>query len=143
MTSSILSLILPENSTWRFLKKGRKAIGFTGGRLVTRDSDGSEVGVGALASADVDDSVANGDTIATRLAVAVGTTPTITLPAVDGEVREVWLVNTASGNCTLDTAGSVKILTGTAEADTLVIATGKAAHLLSNGVRWYHVSNDA
>jgi hypothetical protein len=140
---TILSLILPENSVFRYLKNGRKGIGFNGGVLVTRSADGVEVGVGALAAADVDDSVANGDTIATRLAVAVGTTPTITLPAITSEIREVWLVNTASGNCTLDTAGSVKILTATAEADTLVIATGKSAHLLSNGTRWYHVSNDA
>lgn len=139
----LLSLVLPEDSKWRFLKKGRKALGFVGGILATCDSEGAKTGVGALLTTDVDDSVANGDTIATRLAVAVGTTPTITLPAVDGEVRDVFLVNTASGDCTLDTAGSVKILTGTAEADTLVIATGKTAHLLSNGTRWYHVSNDA
>lgn len=100
-------------------------------------------GIIGLLSGDVDDSVADTDTISTRLAVAVGTTPSIALPAVAGNLREVIVVNTASGNCTLTTPGSEKILTGTAEADTLVIATGKSATLLSNGTRWYHVSNDA
>lgn len=140
---SLLSLVLPTTSTWRYVKNGRSAVGFVAGILCTKQAGNDPVGVGALLTTDVDDSVADTDTIATRLAVAVGTTPTITLPAMTSDVREVFLVNTASGNCTLDTAGSVKILTGTAEADTLVIATGKAAHLLSNGTRWYHVSNDA
>ena len=99
--------------------------------------------IAGLSTTDVDSSVANGDAINTRLSVAVGTTPTITLPAVAGNLREVFLVNSASDNCTLDTPGSEKIFTGTADADTLVIATGKTAHLLSDGTKWYHVSNDA
>lgn len=120
----------------------------TGAEYLVTVSGGKEAGLkvngilGLLAS-DVDTSVANGDTIATRLAVAAGTTPTITLPAVAGNLREVILVNGASGNCTLDTPGSEKIYTATADADTLVIATGKTARLLSDGTRWYHVSNDA
>lgn len=110
--------------------------------------DGTEVKVllssllGVLSS-DVDSSVADTDVIASRLNVAVGTTPTITLPSVSGALRNVTVINTASGNATLDTPGSEKILTGTAEADTLVIATGKTATLWSDGTRWYHVTNDA
>ena len=96
-----------------------------------------------LSATDVDTSVANADVINTRLSVAVGTTPAITLPAVAGNLREVFLINSASGSCTLDTPGSEKIFTGTADADQLVIATGKTAHLLSDGTKWYHVSNDA
>lgn len=96
-----------------------------------------------LLSTEVDDAVANADTINTKMSVVTGTTPTVTLPAVAGTLREVIVLNTASGNLTLDTPGSEKILTGTAEADTLVVATGKSAWLLSNGTRWYHVSNDA
>lgn len=99
--------------------------------------------IAGLSTTDVDSSVANGDAINTRLSVAVGTTPTITLPAVAGNLREVFLVNSASSNCTLDTPGSEKIFTGVADADILVIATGKTAHLLSDGTKWYHVSNDA
>lgn len=94
-------------------------------------------------SGDVDDSVEDTHVIASRVNVVVGTAPTVTLPAVDGVIKEVIVLNTASGDCTLDTPGSTKILTGTAEADTLVIATGKSAVLKSNGTRWYHVSNDA
>ena len=100
-------------------------------------------GLLGLLSADVDTDVATGATIANRLNVASGTTPTITMPAVAGSLREVILVNGASGNCTLDTPGSEKIYTATADADTLVIATGKIAILKSDGTRWYHVSNDA
>lgn len=96
-----------------------------------------------LLSTDVDDSVASGDTINTKVSVTVGTTPTVTLPSVSGSLREVIVLNTASGTLTLDTPGSEKILTGTAEADTLTVASGKSAWLLSNGTRWYHVSNDA
>jgi hypothetical protein len=38
----LLSLVLPEDSKWRYLVKGRKALGFTGGRLVTRTAEGVE-----------------------------------------------------------------------------------------------------
>lgn len=37
---TLLSLILPENSTFRYLKKGRKGIGFANGKLVTRTAEG-------------------------------------------------------------------------------------------------------
>lgn len=96
-----------------------------------------------LSATDVDSAVATGETVAARLSVITGTTPTVTLPAVAGDLREVFLVNSASGSATIDTPGSEKIFTGTADADTLTIATGKTAHLLSDGTKWYHVSNDA
>lgn len=86
---------------------------------------------------------ATGSTIATRLAVVTGTTPTVTLPAVAGNLRQVIVMNTASGNATIDGAGSEEILTGTANAANIVVATGKSAILLSDGTRWYHISNDA
>lgn len=88
-------------------------------------------------------SVATGETISTRLAVVTGTTPTVTLPAVAGTLRRVIVMNTASGNATVDGAGSEQILTGTANANTVVIATGKSAVLVSDGTRWYHITNDA
>lgn len=96
-----------------------------------------------ILSGDVTASVADTGTISTRLSIAVGTTPSISLPAVAGVVRNVTVLNSASGNATLTTPGSEKIFTGTADADTLVIATGKTATLWSDGVRWYHVTNDA
>lgn len=106
--------------------------------------DGTEVKVSASAllgvlASDVDASVATGDTIASRLNVVVGTTPTVTLPSVSGAIRNVIVINTASGNATLDTPGSEKILTGTAEADTLVLATGTRTTLVSDGTRWYNL----
>lgn len=99
-------------------------------------------GLLGLQAADVA-SVATSGTISTRLAVVTGTTPTVTLPAVAGNLRQVFIMNTASGNATIDGAGSEQILTGTANADNIVVATGKSAMLLSDGTRWYHISNDA
>lgn len=99
-------------------------------------------GIQGLQSSDVSTG-GDASTIATRLFVATGTTPTVTLPAVAGNLRQVTVMNTASGNCTVDGAGSEQILTGTANANNLVVATGKSAQLLSDGTRWYHITNDA
>jgi hypothetical protein len=99
-------------------------------------------GITGLQASDVA-SNATGSTIATRLSVVTGTTPTVTLPAVAGNLRQVIVMNTASGNATVDGAGSEQILTGTANANDITVATGKSAILLSDGTRWYHISNDA
>jgi hypothetical protein len=109
---------------------------------------GLEIGVKVNAlhgvlSGDVDSDVADSAAITTRVSLGSGTTPSISLPSVSGDLREVYFLNGASGSATLTTPGSEKIYTATAEADTLVVATGKTAHLLSDGTRWYHVSNDA
>ena len=100
-------------------------------------------GILGLLASDVDSSVADTDVIATRLAVVVGTTPTVTLPAVAGDLREVIIINTASGTATIEGAASEQILTGVANAANLAVATAKTARLISDGTRWYHVSNDA
>jgi len=99
-------------------------------------------GIMGLQASDVA-SNATGSTIATRLSVVTGTTPTVTLPAVAGNLRQVIVMNTASGSATVDGAGSEQILTGTANANDITVATGKSAILLSDGTRWYHISNDA
>jgi hypothetical protein len=99
-------------------------------------------GITGLQASDVA-SNATGSTIATRLSVVTGTTPSVTLPAVAGNLRQVIVMNTASGNATVDGAGSEQILTGTANANDITVATGKSAILLSDGTRWYHISNDA
>jgi hypothetical protein len=99
--------------------------------------------INGLSATDVDTSVATGETVNTRLSVITGSTPSVALPAVAGALREVFLVNAASGAADITTPGSEKIFTGTADADTLSIPTAKTAHLLSDGTKWYHVSNDA
>lgn len=99
-------------------------------------------GILGLQSSDVSTG-GDASVIATRLFVATGTTPTVTLPAVAGNLRKVIVMNTASGNCTVEGAGSEQVLTGTANANNVVVATGKSAILLSDGTRWYHISNDA
>lgn len=140
---TILSLVLPTKATWRYINKGRKALGFVDSVLATRDAEGNIHGVNELTASDVDSSVATGDVINKRLNVVVGTTPTVTLPLAAAFPREVYILNTASGACTVDGSGSEVILTGTADAANVSVATGKAAKLLSDGTRWYHVSNDA
>lgn len=99
-------------------------------------------GILGLQAADVA-TIATGATISTRLVVVTGTTSTVTLPAVAGNLRQVIVMNTASGNCTVDGAGSEQVLTAGANADNVVIPTLKSAILLSDGTRWYHISNDA
>lgn len=99
-------------------------------------------GITGLQATDVA-TIATGATISTRLVVVTGTTPTVTLPAVAGNLRQVIVMNTASGNCTVDGAGSEQVLTAGANADNVVIPTLKSAILLSDGTRWYHISNDA
>lgn len=99
-------------------------------------------GILGLQAADVA-TIATGATISTRLVVVTGTTPTVTLPAVAGNLRQVIVMNTASGSCTITRAGADTIVTGTSlTATTLVIATTHAAQLLSDGTKWYHISND-
>lgn len=120
----------------------------TGAEYLVTVKAGKEVklpvyGVLGLLADDVDASVADTDTIATRLAVVVGTTPTVTLPAAAGDLRDVIVMNTASGTATVEGAGSENILTGTANAANVSVDTGKSARFLSDGTRWYHISNDA
>jgi len=98
-------------------------------------------GLLGLQAADVA-TIATGATISTRLSVVTGTTSTVTLPLVAGNLRQVSVLNTGSGACTVDGNGSEQILTGGANANTLVLATTHAATLLSDGTRWYHISND-
>lgn len=87
--------------------------------------------------------IATGATISTRLSVVTGTTPTVTLPAVAGNLRYVAVMNTATGAALIQGAGSEQILTALANAPSLSVPTTKSAVLLSDGTRWYHVSNDA
>lgn len=120
----------------------------TGAEHLVTVKDGKEVklpvyGILGLLPDDVDASVADTDVIATRVAVLAGTTPTVTLPAVAGDLREVIVINAASGTATIEGAASEQILTGTANAANVTVATAKTARFLSDGTRWYHVSNDA
>ena len=145
MTSRLLSLILPENSTWRYLKNGRKGIGFTNGTLVTRSSAGVEVGVADLAADDVDSTVTGTTkTIAKRVTVFTSTSAiTATLPAASGDLREVIIIK-ASGTSaiTVNRAGSDTIESAAGEGGTsATVALSTQARFLSNGVsKWYRVA---
>ena len=104
-------------------------------------------GILGLQAADVSTG-GDASVIATRLFIATGTspadtTPSVTLPAAAGNLRQVIVMNTATGSCTIACAGSDTIVTGTnLTAASLAIATSHAAILLSDGTKWYHISND-
>lgn len=138
---TLLSLILPETSVFRYLKNGRKGIGFNGGVLVTCAADGTEAGVNALA---VDDcsTAADSTTIATRFFTYTGTasSKTLTLPAVDGEIRDVTILNLSNQTVTV-AAATGKVTYGTTTGgNSYTITTGQATALKSNGSMWYRVS---
>jgi|APGre2960657404_1045060.scaffolds.fasta_scaffold02316_6 hypothetical protein len=142
---SLFSLVLPETSTWRYLRKGRKAIGFTAGNLVTRTAEGVEVGVSNL-TAD-EDTLAAGDAaaVSTRLTVFSGRTAATaaTIPAASGDLRELIIMNanTSSGAVTITSPSTNIYDAGSATAAaTDVIAIADCARYLSNGTSWFRVS---
>jgi hypothetical protein len=85
-------------------------------------------------------------TVSTRVTVCTSTSAiTLTLPAASGDLREVILMKAgATSAITANRAGSDVIVSGTSVSATSVsVAAGLAARLLSDGAKWYHVSNDA
>ena len=79
----------------------------------------------------VTDTDAGSITISARvLVISGGTTSTLTLPAASGALREIFVINDASGTATLPTLA----------AGTEAVTAGTSAHLLSNGTGWYRVS---
>jgi hypothetical protein len=142
---TILSLVLPINATWRYIRKGRKAIGFKAGTLVTRSATGTEVGVSDLAAGEVAMAAGDAKVISKRLTVFSGRTAATaaTIPAASGELRELIIMNanTSSGAVTI-TAPTTSIYdAGSASASaTDVIAIGDTAHYLSNGASWFRIT---
>lgn len=68
----------------------------------------------------------------------------ISLPLASGDLRELIVMRTgATYTATLTRSGSDVIVGATTTDTTVSIAVGKAARLLSDGTKWYHVSNDA
>lgn len=142
---TILSLVLPENSVWRYVNKGRKALGFKGGVLVTRSAAGTEVGVSDLAAGEATMAAGDAAVVSTRLTVFSGRTAATaaTIPAATGDLRELIIMNanTSSGAVTI-TAPTASIYdAGSATASaTDVIAIADCARYLSDGTSWYRVT---
>jgi hypothetical protein len=83
-------------------------------------------------------------TISTRLTHCTSASAvTLTLPAASGNLRQVFILDTGANGITVNAAGSDVIVSATATDTSIAIATVKAAQLLSDGTKWYHVSNDA
>ena len=101
-------------------------------------------GLQGLLSGDVTTVSGTTATISTRLTHCTSASAvTLTLPAASGNLREVFILDTGANGITVNAAGSDVIVSATATDTSITIATVKAAQLLSDGTKWYHVSNDA
>lgn len=104
-------------------------------------------GICGLLAGDVGTLAATG-TISKRLTTFTGTTGlavVVNLPLVSGDLREIILMNvsgTASSVVTL-TGATGTITSATAGLSSITVGIGTVAHLLSDGTKWYHISNDA
>jgi hypothetical protein len=142
---TLLSLILPENSVFRYLKNGRKGIGFNGGALVTRNADGTEVGVAELAAADVASTITGTTgTVTKRLTLCTSTSAvTLTLPPVAGSLRDVIVIKQGANKCAVtkvSTDASNIVVSGAGSADSSDVATASHGRFLSDGTKWYRVA---
>jgi hypothetical protein len=135
---SILSLILPDNKgakiSRRYLKKGRRAIGFEDQQLVVVNSDGIETGIQCITADDFQEHTAAGSI--TKRVNRFNATPAISvaMPSPSGSLREVIVINFGSGTITL--TGTILGGVGT---PTQVLTTAPYAQFLSNGTSWYRV----
>lgn len=101
-------------------------------------------GVLGLLASDVTTVSGTSATISTRLTHCTSaSTVTLTLPAASGNLRQVFILDTGANGITVNAAGSDVIVSATATDTSISIATVKSAQLLSDGTKWYHVSNDA
>lgn len=140
---TILSLILPDNEdssiSKRFLKGGRKAIGFHDQQLVTVNASGIEQGYGSLTADDIQTAITTDDQLITKRCVTFSgrTAATVAkIPSPSGELRELLIVNanTSSGNVTVST-NPLTTINGSA-----VVNVTTSGRFLSNGTNWYRVS---
>lgn len=143
---TLLSLILPENSVFRYLKKGRKGIGFIEGQLVTRSAAGTIVGVSTPTAAETATNSSATVALNQRVNYLTHTSATVeaALPPVAGDLREVIVIkNGANGvNVNINSAdtGSICLSASAAAATKFVVATATAGRFLSDGTYWYRVS---
>lgn len=143
---TLLSLILPENSTFRYLKNGRKGIGFIEGQLVTRSADGTIVGVSTPTAAETATDSTATVTLSQRVNYLTHAAATVeaALPPVAGELREVIVIkNGANGvnvNINSGDTGNICLSASAAATTKFVVATATAGRFLSDGTNWYRVS---
>jgi len=142
---SILSLILPDNRgtniSRRYLKNGRKAIGFQDRQLVVASPSGVENGIQSITADDLQEFTGVTATITRRVnrfsTQTATTAVTATLPAVNGELREVIIINANTSTTTLAVTGGTILGASTTVPDR--ITSGFTAHFLSNGTSWYRI----
>lgn len=143
---SLLSLILPANplrdAVKRYLKTGRKAIGFQDYQLVVMSPGGRDQGISCLTADDIQTAITtDAQTVTKRCVTFSGRTAATaaTIPSPTGELRELLIqnANTSSGAVTVATSPVTTI--GGAQASPGVIAINTPARFLSNGTVWTRV----
>lgn len=98
-----------------------------------------------LAATDVATDSNTARTIDTRLTVFTNTSAvTATLPLAAGNLREVIILKgSGTSAVTVSRAGTDVIVSGAnVSATSVTLNLGTAARFLSDGTKWYHVSND-
>jgi hypothetical protein len=95
-----------------------------------------------LAADDVTLDADGGTITATRLTlISGGTTSTVNIPAPSGDLREVIVLNSGSGDATVTAAAAtIKTAVTPTASTTYVVATDVTARFLSDGTFWYLVS---
>lgn len=147
---SLLSLILPDNEgntvSRRYLKAGRKAIGFQDLQLVVANPAGLEQGIQCLTADDIQANITtDAQAVTKRFVIFSGRTAATaaTIPAATGELRELIIqnANTSSGAVTVTSPATNIFGSASATATaTSVIAINTTARFLSNGTNWYRVA---
>lgn len=146
MAARLLSLVLPKNANWRYLKKGRKGLGFEEGVLSTRvtGSDYS-VGVNAPIPGEVTSDSTNTVAITKRVNYLTHSAGgvTATLPLVAGDLREVFIIKNGANDVTVNInggdSGNIILSAAAAASNTDTVATATTARYLSDGTSWYRV----
>lgn len=146
MSARLLALILPKNANWRYLKGGRKGLGFEDNVLATRiTGQTASIGVNVPTSTDITSDATNTVAIATRvnyLTHAAGTV-TATLPPVAGDLREVIIIKNGANGVTVNIngadSGNIILSAGAAASNSDTVATATTARYLSDGTSWYRV----
>lgn len=82
--------------------------------------------------------------ITSRLSiVSNASTASVMLPSASGQLREVIIMRPVATALTVNPTGSEKIMTAAAvDGTSATLANSSAGRFLSDGTKWYHVSND-
>lgn len=145
---SILTLILPGNATTkanrRYMRNGRKGIGFSYGQPVVLNDDGTETSLLGTVEEDVTSDDSKTVVLGKRLTYLTNTSANVNavLPPVGGSLRHLVVIKNGAHDVKVtkheDDPEKI-ILSGHAPSDTSKIESGSSATFISNGTNWFRV----